>query len=86
MARAQIYLRQEELELLDRAAQRTGASRSELVRRAVRSAYGEYSQTERLKALEATSGVLHGMDITGYEYVESVRGDLNESLSCKGLA
>ena len=41
MGRTQIYLGDEELELLDRRARETGASRSELIRRAVRDAYGQ---------------------------------------------
>ena len=40
MARAQIHLETRDLELLKRAEARTGASRSELVRRAVRAIYG----------------------------------------------
>jgi Arc/MetJ-type ribon-helix-helix transcriptional regulator len=40
IGRTQIYLTSEELDLLDRAQQETGASRSELIRRAVRTLYG----------------------------------------------
>jgi len=40
MGRTQVYLTDEELELLDARARETGASRSELVRRAVRAHYG----------------------------------------------
>jgi Arc/MetJ-type ribon-helix-helix transcriptional regulator len=40
MGRTQIYLTSEELDLLDRAQRETGASRSELIRRAVRTLYG----------------------------------------------
>ena len=41
MGRTQIYLTDDELELLDRKAHETGASRSELIRRAVRESYGQ---------------------------------------------
>jgi hypothetical protein len=40
VGRTQIYLTDEELQLLDREARETGASRSELIRRAVREKYG----------------------------------------------
>lgn len=38
--RTQVTLGKEELELLDRAAKASGASRSELIRRAIHRAYG----------------------------------------------
>lgn len=41
MGRTQIYLGDEELAALERATHETGASRSELIRRAVRSVYGD---------------------------------------------
>jgi hypothetical protein len=40
MHRTQIYLGKEELEILDRAAAATGASRSELIRRAIHHTFG----------------------------------------------
>jgi len=40
MVRTQIHLADEDIELLDRKARETGASRSELIRRALREAYG----------------------------------------------
>lgn len=42
--RTQITLNDEELELLDRAARASGASRSELIRRAIHTAYGSRSK------------------------------------------
>ncbi len=41
MGRTQVYLTAGELELLDREAQQTGASRSALIRRAVTATYGK---------------------------------------------
>src|SRR5207249_930259 len=75
-----IYLGVEELALLDRVARATGASRSELVRRAVRSAFGEKTREERLRALEVSAGSWSGRSFTGGEYVDAIRGDLAEEV------
>ena len=85
MARTQIYLGAEERELLDRTARATGASRSELIRRAVRATYGERSSQERLVALRSSAGIWKDRTFTGAEYVDSIRGDLNERLRRLGL-
>ncbi len=85
MGRTQIYLGSEELELLDRVARATGASRSELVRRAVRSTFGEPTKADKLQALEASAGSWRGRSFTGGEDVDTVRGDLDERLTRLGL-
>lgn len=85
MARTQIYLGDDELELLDRVSLATGASRSELIRRAVRSTFGEKSKTERLRALESSAGSWRGRRFTGSAYVDARRGDLNRRLNERGL-
>lgn len=86
MSRTQIYLGEDELELLDRATQETGASRSELVRRAVRSTFGRQGKDERLNGLRASAGSWRGRRGTGAEYVDFVRsGDLDERLSRLGV-
>ena len=85
VGRTQIYLGDDELELLDRVAQTTGASRSELVRRAVRNTYGEKTKAERLRALEASAGAFRGRRMTGADYVDALRGDLNERLDRQGI-
>jgi Arc/MetJ family transcription regulator len=85
MARTQIYLGSDELELLDRVARATGASRSELVRRAVRSTFGQPTKVDKLLALQASAGSWRGRSFTGSEYVESIRGDLGKRLSRLGL-
>jgi len=85
MGRTQVYLGDEELELLDRVSLATGASRSELIRRAVRSAFGERTKADRLRALEASAGSWRGRRLTGAEQVEAIRGDLNERLGKLGL-
>jgi hypothetical protein len=85
MGRTQIYLGQEELGLLDRAAAETGASRSELIRRAIRRTFGEQSQEDRLEALRQSAGSWKRRRFNGSEYVDALRGDLNERLRRVGL-
>ncbi len=80
-----MHLGDEELELLDRATRATGASRSELIRRAVRSTFGETTKAERLRALDASAGSWRERAFTGAEYVDAIRGDLNERLRRLGL-
>ena len=85
MGRTQIYLGRDELELLDTVARATGASRSELIRRAVRSTFGQPSKADKLQALEASAGSWRGRNFSGSVYVDSVRRDLDERLSRLGL-
>lgn len=85
MRRSQIYLDDEESDLLGRAAVRTGASRSELIRRAIRAQYGEQTAQTRLAALRASAGAWRDRSTTGADYVDAARGDLNERLDPLGL-
>jgi len=85
VGRTQIYLGDEELELLDRAAGATGASRSELIRRAVRSTFRDSTKAEKLRALDASAGSWGDRDVTGAAYVDALRGDLNGRLRRLGL-
>lgn len=86
MARAQVYLGQDELDLLDRASRDSGASRSELIRRAVRATFGERRKDDKLQALKATAGGWSDRDETGAEYVDALRsGDLNDRLAKLGV-
>jgi len=85
MGRTQVYLGNEELELLDRVGRATGASRSELIRRAVRSSFGEQTKAEKLHALDSSAGSWSGRSFTGAEYVDAIRGDLDERLRRLGL-
>jgi len=80
VGRTQVYLGDNELQLLDRVARATGASRSELIRRAVRGTFGEKTKAERLRALEASAGSWSAPRPTGADYVDALRGDLNERL------
>lgn len=85
VTRTQIYLGDEELALLDRASRASGASRSELVRRAVRALLGGGDGSERVAALSEAAGIWRDRPFTGAEYVDAVRGDLNERLRRLGL-
>ena len=80
MGRTQVYLGDEELALLDRASRSTGASRSELIRRAVRESFGETRGADRAVALRATAGAWKGRSQSGADYVDGVRDDLNKRL------
>ncbi|HEX3796576.1 MAG TPA: CopG family transcriptional regulator [Acidimicrobiales bacterium] len=86
MERTQIYLSAEELALLDQAAETTGASRSELIRRAIRSTFGTVDKAQRLLALQASAGSFRHLRGSGADYVDAVRGDLNERLGTLGLS
>jgi hypothetical protein len=81
MQRTQIYLDDQEVSALESAAVRTGASRSELIRRAIRAQYGEQPLVSRLEALRSSSGTWTGRDYTGSQYVEAIRGDVNDRLA-----
>ncbi len=83
--RTQIYLSKDALGLLDREAARTGASRSELIRRAVLKQYGSTDADSRRKALIDSAGLWADRDFSGKEYVDVIRGDLNKRLSRLGL-
>jgi metal-responsive CopG/Arc/MetJ family transcriptional regulator len=85
VGRTQIYLGEDELELLDRMARATGASRSELIRRAIRNTFGEKTKAERIRALEQSAGAFRSRHQAGAEYVNARRGDLNERLKQQGL-
>jgi Arc/MetJ-type ribon-helix-helix transcriptional regulator len=86
MSRTQVYLGEGELELLDRASRETGASRSELIRRAVRTTFGERGKDEKLRALQASAGSWRGQRVSGAEYVDVIRGgDLNDRLARLGV-
>lgn len=83
--RTQVHLGDEELELLDRVTRATGASRSELIRRAVRSTFGETTKAERLRALAASAGSWRERTVTGTDFVDAARGDLEQRLRRLGL-
>jgi hypothetical protein len=75
-----------ELELLDRVACLTGASRSEFVRRALSSTFGQPRQADTLRGLAASAGPWRDRDFTGSEFVGANRGDLGTRRGRIGLA
>ena len=81
MHRTQVYLDDAEVDALDAASTRTGASRSELIRRAIRARYGQTSRDARASALRSSAGAWRERQSTGAEYVEGIRGDVNERLA-----
>lgn len=83
--RTQIYLDDHEVALLTQESARTGASRSELIRRAVRTQYGVETPEGRLAALRASAGTWSDRSGTGADYVEELRGDLGQRLDQVGL-
>lgn len=85
MSRTQVYLGEEELGLLDERAAQTGATRSELIRRAIRQTYGNSTADEALQGLRSSAGSWQGREFTGRDYVEEVRGDLNRRLQDQGI-
>jgi hypothetical protein len=85
MPRTQVYLGEEELEALDKAARAAGATRSELIRRAIRESFGLKTKADRKRALLASAGSWKGRSFTGAEYVETIRGDLDDRLARLGL-
>ncbi len=85
MVRTQIHLSDEDVALLDEVARRTGASRAELIRRAVQRTYGgREAQLGRRRILRETAGAWSDREFTGAEYVDAIRGDLDERLAKLG--
>jgi hypothetical protein len=89
MVRKQIHLDESDVVLLDRAARASGATHSELIRRAIREKYGppeERPLDERLANLMAAAGIWKDRNFTGEEYVRAIRsGDMNANLRRLGV-
>lgn len=83
--RTQIYLTESDLEALDSEARRTGASRSELIRRAVQAQYGKPEASGRAAALERSAGTWTQRRYTGAEYTTALRGSLEDRLTELGM-
>ncbi len=83
--RTQVYLTEEDTAVLDGEVRRTGASRSELIRRAIHAVYATSDKASRREALLASAGSWRDRSFTGKEYVDTIRGDLNKRLARLGL-
>ena len=81
MHRTQIYLNEDEKEALDLAAKQTGASRAELIRRAIRLLYGKPTAGGRAAAMHLSAGAWAERNYTGADYVEAARGEANAKVS-----
>lgn len=74
MHRTQIYLSDDELQRLDREAERTGRTRSRLIRDAINRTYAHEVDIEEFeRVLRDSAGAWKGAPFTGQEYVEAIR-------------
>jgi predicted DNA-binding protein len=74
MERTQIYLSKAQAAALDREAQRTGTTRSHLIREAIEARYGVRGDRSRVEgALRATAGLWKDRATTGDAYVDRLR-------------
>ena len=78
MVRTQIHLSEEDIERLDAFAERTGASRSELIRRAIRALYPPAvkrgrTPDERAANVMAAAGIWKDRPFTTEEYLYAIR-------------
>lgn len=72
--RTQIYLSKAQASALDREAQRTGTTRSHLIREAIEARYGVRGDRARVEgALRATAGLWKDRVETGDAYVDRLR-------------
>ena len=85
MKRTTVYLGENEMRLLQLAALEVGASRSSLIRLAIRSTYGEPSVADRIDAVRRSAGAWKDRELSGRDYVDTVRGDLNLRLRRVGF-
>lgn len=74
MQRTQISLTEEDRNLLDAEAARTGRSISALIREAVAQTYGFRADAEQdVRAIDAAAGAWRDREIDGEKYVEGIR-------------
>ena len=74
MQRTQIYLSEDELTRLDREVERTGRTRSRLIRDAINRTYAHQVGMEEFeRVLRENAGVWKGAPFTGQEYKQAIR-------------
>ncbi len=74
MHRTQVYLTKSEIARLDLEADRTGRTRSSLIRDAINRTYAHQTDIEEFeRALHEAAGAWKGAPFTGQEYVEAIR-------------
>jgi len=77
MRRTQIYLTEEQGQLLDSRSRASGQTISELIRTAIDSVYARrraMSRTAKVRVAQRTAGSWKAFPESGAEYVERVRG------------
>jgi Arc/MetJ-type ribon-helix-helix transcriptional regulator len=75
MQRTQIYLSERDLAMLDREVERTGRTRSRLIRDAIDRAYSDQVDADEFeRILRAAAGAWKDRPFTGAEYADAVRG------------
>jgi predicted transcriptional regulator len=75
MERTQIYLSETQLAKLDRESERSGRTRSRLIRDAIDQAYADQVDADEFeRVLRAAAGLWKDRPFTGKEYVDAVRG------------
>ena len=84
MSRRRITLGPDEDRLLDAAVGETGASRAELIRRAIRAVYDRPSVEARLAALAPSNEIWSETAEDGEQYVDRIRIDFNTRLKALG--
>jgi predicted transcriptional regulator len=74
MLRTQVYLTKGEIARLDQEADRTGRTRSSLIRDAINRAYAhQVDMVEFERVLRDSAGAWKDAPFTGQEYIEAVR-------------
>lgn len=79
MERTQIYLTESEVSALDRLGDKTGRTRSQLIREAIDAVYLNPTGTEELlRAVERSAGAWRDATETGEAYVKGIRPGIGQ--------
>lgn len=86
MRRTQIYLREDQEEILQQIGRSTGTSLSQLIRDAIDKSFGPATdEIRRKKVIEASSDLWSTRRFSGSEYVEALRSGPEWSQRVHGL-